>query len=62
MAESKATAPALWSGSFPFPHLGDWTQDGQPRAHGQSRTVSSVARSRRSSDRNPRSTMPAPPG
>ena len=31
---SRATAPALSSGSLPLPHLGDCTHDGQPVSHG----------------------------
>ena len=30
-------APALSSGLFWLPHLGDWTHDGQPSAHSQAR-------------------------
>lgn len=36
-------APALSRGSFPFPHLGDCTQDGQPLSQPQSATASRVA-------------------
>jgi secretion/DNA translocation related TadE-like protein len=42
---SSRTAPALSSGSLPFPHLGDWMQDGHPVAHGQSAIRSRVIRS-----------------
>jgi hypothetical protein len=42
ISSSSAIAPSLSSGSLPLPHLGDCTQDGQPRAHGQSRRASSV--------------------
>src|SRR6266568_52505 len=37
-------APALSRGWLPLPHLGDWTQEGQPVSHGQDLMVSLVAR------------------
>ena len=40
---SSRTAPALSSGSFPLPHLGDWIQEGQPRSHSQAVIAASVA-------------------
>ena len=40
---SSLTAPALSSGSLPFPHLGDCTHDGHPSAHPQSAMASRVA-------------------
>ena len=43
MARSMAMAPALSNGSLPLPHLGDWTQDGQPLSHGQDWITSRVA-------------------
>lgn len=42
---STATAPALSSGSLPFPHFGDWTQDGHPAGHSQEAIASRVAAS-----------------
>ena len=42
---SRVTAPGLDSGSLPFPHLGDWMQDGQPAWHSQLRMASAVAAS-----------------
>ena len=35
---SNRTAPALSSGELPLPHLGDWTQEGQPVSQGQEAT------------------------
>src|SRR6266511_705768 len=37
-------APALSRGWLPLPHLGDWTQEGQPVSQGQDLMVSLVAR------------------
>ena len=34
-ASRRDTAPALSRGEFPLPHLGDWTQEGQPLSHRQ---------------------------
>ena len=42
---SRPTAPALSSGWFWLPHLGDCTHDGQPSAHAQAAIASRVARS-----------------
>ena len=41
----RVTAPDLSSGWFWLPHLGDWTQEGQPLSQGHSRMRSRVARS-----------------
>lgn len=43
IVRSSATAAALSSGSFPFPHLGDCTQLGQPRLQRQRSTTARVA-------------------
>ena len=40
---SSATAPALSSGLFWLPHLGDWMHDGQPSVHTQAAMASRVA-------------------
>ena len=42
-ARSSRAAPALSSGLFWLPHLGDCTHDGQPSSHSQASIVSSVA-------------------
>jgi len=42
---SSSTAPALLSGLFWLPHLGDWMHEGQPSRHSQEAMVSRVARS-----------------
>ena len=47
---------------MPFPHLGDWTQEGQPLSHSQLATVALVACSQRRRTAKPRSLKPAPPG
>jgi secretion/DNA translocation related TadE-like protein len=44
-ASSTRTAPSFDNGSFPLPHLGDWTQEGQPWSHAQAAIASRVARS-----------------
>lgn len=59
---STVTAPALSSGALPLPHLGDWTQLGQPSAQAQPATASRVAASQLRAARKPRSANPAPPG
>lgn len=59
---SNRTAPALSSGLFPLPHLGDCTQEGQPVEHSQESMALRVARSHSSAVPNPRSAKPAPPG
>src|SRR6185295_14816852 len=61
-ASSNRTAPALSNGSFPLPHLGDWTQDGHPASHSQDATASLVALSHCSAVSYPRAAKPAPPG
>ena len=43
MRSRRDSAPALSSGSFRFPHLGDWTQDGQPCSHGQPASMRAVS-------------------
>lgn len=40
---STCTAPALSSGSLPFPHFGDCTHDGQPPGHSHASMASAVA-------------------
>lgn len=40
---STRTAPGLWSGLLPFPHLGDWTQDGHPFSQTHEEMASRVA-------------------
>src|SRR5664280_2367527 len=42
---SNRTAPSLSSGALPFPHLGDWTQDGHPASHSQAAMALPVAAS-----------------
>ena len=59
---STTIAPALSSGSLPFPHLGDCTQDGQPDGHSQSAIAARVAVSHSRRASWPRSAKPAPPG
>lgn len=61
-ASSSRAAAALSRGSFPLPHLGDCTQDGQPVSHSQSPSTARVARSQVAAQRYPRSANPAPPG
>ncbi|CAM5253410.1 hypothetical protein SHIRM173S_09407 [Streptomyces hirsutus] len=56
------TAPRLCSGSLPFPHLGDWMQDGQPASHSQEAMACRVAVSQSPAVRKARSAKPAPPG
>lgn len=46
---STRPAPALSSGTFPLPHLGDCTHEGQPVAHSQSRIAERVAESQSAS-------------
>ena len=55
-------APALWSGSFRFPHFGLWTQEGHPEAHGHSETNRSAFPTSSGKRSNPRSAIPTPPG
>ncbi|MBC3842945.1 hypothetical protein GXW82_30520 [Streptacidiphilus sp. 4-A2] len=59
---SSPTEPALSSGSFPLPHLGDWIHDGQPRSHSQAVIAARVALSQGRARWKPRSAKPAPPG
>jgi secretion/DNA translocation related TadE-like protein len=40
----RRAAPSLLSGLLRLPHLGDWTQDGQPVSHSQEVIASRVAR------------------
>lgn len=58
---SSVIAPALSSGSLPFPHLGDWTHDGQPFSQPHDAMASRVARSQVAAAAYPRSAKPAPP-
>ena len=43
MRSRRDSAPALSSGSFRFPHFGDWTHDGQPRSHGHPASIFAVS-------------------
>ena len=54
--------PALSSGLFWLPHLGDWMHDGQPSMHSQAAIASRVAVSHARAAWKPRSANPAPPG
>lgn len=58
---SRRRAPSLERGSLLFPHLGDWTQRGQPVRHGQDSSVSRVALTHSSPAPKPRSEQPDPP-
>src|SRR5262249_26328216 len=58
---SSSSAPALSSGSFRFPHFGDWTQDGQPLSHGQPSSIFAVSSTQPSNVSKPRSVIPTPP-
>src|SRR5690606_7490494 len=60
-ASSSRSAPGLLSGSFPFPHFGDWMQEGQPVLHSQSAMAARVAASHSRAAAYPRSAKPAPP-
>jgi hypothetical protein len=51
----------LDKGELPLPHLGDWTQDGQPASHGQALIAVLVAVSQSAATAKPRSAKPAPP-
>ena len=50
---SNARAPVLDSGELPFPHLGDWMQDGQPASHSHDAIACRVAVSQRRAAPNP---------
>ena len=58
---SSSSAPALSSGSFRFPHFGDWTQDGQPLSQGQPSSIFAVSSTQPSKASKPRSVIPTPP-
>src|SRR5512132_404380 len=55
------SAPALSSGSFRFPHFGDWTQEGQPCSQGQPSSIRAVSAAQPSNESKPRSVIPTPP-
>src|ERR1700722_12226903 len=57
----RATAPGLERGGLALPHLGDWTQEGQPVSQGQEAMASLVAVSQSAATAKPRSAKPAPP-
>src|SRR4029079_9464403 len=59
---SSRSAPALSSGLFWLPHLGDCTHEGQPSKHSHAAMVSRVAVSQSRAAAKPRSAKPAPPG
>src|SRR5579864_3882875 len=60
-ASRRRTAPCLDSGWLPFPHFGDWTQDGQPTSQSQAEMACLVAPSQSRAAWKPRSANPAPP-
>src|SRR5271169_864275 len=60
-ASSSATAPRLLSGWLAFPHLGDWTQEGQPASQSHPEMACRVAVSQSRAAWKPRSAKPAPP-
>lgn len=59
---SSMMAPALSRGLFLLPHLGDWTQDGQPDSHSHALMAARVAASQVWAFPKARSANPAPPG
>src|SRR5205814_2892783 len=58
---STASAPALSSGSFRFPHFGLWTQDGQPSRQGQPRSILAVSSTHPAQAAQPPTVVPTPP-
>ena len=56
-----AGLPALSSGSFRFPHFGDWTHDGQPCSQGQPANSLAVSCTQPSKMSKPRWVIPTPP-
>src|SRR3984957_5221241 len=60
-ASSRATAPHLLSDRLALPHLGDWTQEGQPASQSPPAMPCGVAPSQSRAAWKPRSAKPAPP-
>src|SRR5581483_1856297 len=55
-------APSLSRCSLRLPHLGLWTQEGQPRSQGHPSSRRTVSATQPSNSAKPRSVMPTPPG